>query len=393
MSKIISQKFADKLDQILERWKEKVRQDKKIASATDLSDSALSDSVPKVLEAIASVLDQSPSETEDFETVASASLEHGTQRARAGYDAAEITREYRLLRQTIFSLLEPDLLELSSQDYNRSYRLMNAVVDEAISQCFNRFVEEQIYKQESLKEELILNNQELARLLNMSRDSFSLLAHEIKTPLNSIMGYSQLLLRDSQTQATEELNPSNERLERVLRASRELLQLVNDSLEIARCDSGNTNLQIVSTDVRPIINSTLEIVEPLAQAKNLEIAVDCDRAPAQVATDPFRLQQILTNLLSNAVRYTDTGSIHVSCQALPNEQWSLTVKDTGIGIAPEQQAQIFEPFSPTTRREGSTGLGLAIVARLIKLLQGKIDLVSTLGEGTQMTLTFPLELE
>ena len=114
-----------------------------------------------------------------------------------------------------------------------------------------------------------------------------------------------------------------------------------------------------------------------------------------VTTDPSRLQQILTNLISNAIRYTDKGSIKVSCVELPNEKWSLIVSDTGIGIASEEQAHIWEPFysaSSQQYREGSTGLGLTIVAQLVQILEGEIELVSEPGEGSQFTLTFPTEV-
>jgi len=135
-------------------------------------------------------------------------------------------------------------------------------------------------------------------------------------------------------------------------------------------------LQPVPTDVQALINNCLEALEPLAEGAT--VVLNCDRAPDKVQTDPLRLQQIVTNLVSNAIRYTKTGSIKMICEQLADDQWAIT-SDTGIGIKPEDQTHIFEPsfelnraINPTS--PDSTGLGLAIVSRLVKLLQGKIGI-------------------
>ena len=388
----ISQTIASKTDTIFETWKDQVRESRYIESSIQLSENALGNSIPKVLEAMVKTISSSE---EDWETIVKASLEHGSQRAAQGFGAAEIAREYSVLRQTILTILEPELLELSVREYHRVFGLIDAVIDEAISQCFDQFVEEETQKQEKIRKQLMLNNQELNRLLRFSQDSFSQLAHEIKTPLNSIMGYSKLLLHDSRAKKAEEADVSVNRVERVLRSSRKLLQLVNEALEISRSQSGKTRLQLACVPPVSEIESAIEAMEPLAQYEGVHLKIDCDRAPAQVTTDPSRLQQILTNLISNAIRYTDKGSIKVSCVELPNEKWSLTVSDTGIGIASEEQAHIWEPFysaSSQQYREGSTGLGLTIVAQLVQILEGEIELVSEPGEGSQFTLTFPTEV-
>jgi signal transduction histidine kinase len=389
-----SKVLAEKADFIFKEWKEKVRKDRKIQSSKDLPDTALGNSMPELLESMVTALDSS--EDDDFEVIAKASLEHGRLRAAQGYNAAEIAREYSLLRQVIFSALEPDFIKDENQVQARSFFLINAVIDEAIAMCFNQFVEEQTQELNHVQNQLKLTNQELTRLLRGNQESFSYLAHELKTPLNSIMGYSELLLRQQQKN-TSEAPKSSTHIERLLRSSRQLLRLVNDCLELSRYDAGKIELRLASIAVVPIIKSAVEMIEPLAQEKNLHIEVDFQEAPGEVMTDAFRLQQIVTNLLSNAVRYTDTGSIKVHCATLPDQNWLITVRDTGIGIAPESQKYIFEPFSQPfagskQARAGSTGLGLAIVSRLTKLLKGEISLTSTLGEGSIFTVTFPVNL-
>ena len=138
--------------------------------------------------------------------------------------------------------------------------------------------------------------------------------------------------------------------------------------------------------------------EPLADAKKLQILTNCDRAPDQVLTDSLRLQQIVTNLISNAIRYTEAGAIKLTCQVVADDQWEIVVTDTGIGITPEDQAQIFEPFfrvgsGNQSFLPDSTGLGLAIVARLVKLLQGEIKVVSNIGVGSTFTVILPVKVE
>jgi hypothetical protein len=310
----------------------------------------------------------------------------------------EIAREYSLLRQVIFSTLEPALLQGSPTELIRAVRLIDAVVDEATSQCFNSYVDERLEGLEQLHSQLKLTNQELTRLVRANQDNFSHLAHELRTPLTSIIGYSDLFLRKQRQNAAIKDSFANlEHIERVLRNGRQLLRLINDSLEVSRYEAGKMNLQVVPTDVRSLIKNVIEVLEPFTRAKGIKMVVECDRAPDQVLTDSLRLQQIVTNLASNAIRYTDSGSVKVSCQVLADDKWAITVSDTGIGIAPEDQTIIFDPFvqagsTNNPHLPDSTGLGLAIVSRLVKLLQGKIELVSQVGVGSTFTVILPFSL-
>jgi len=125
------------------------------------------------------------------------------------------------------------------------------------------------------------------------------------------------------------------------------------------------------------------------------LILDIASAPEEVVTDSLRLQQIVTNLISNAIRYTPAGKISVKCWTLDRERWAIAVTDTGVGIAPQEQQRVFEPYfqAGTITVSESTGLGLAIVSRLVKLLQGKIELVSEVEVGSTFTVTFPLRVK
>jgi hypothetical protein len=388
-----SQLLAGKIDAIAKNWVEAVRLDRQISSADDLPHSAIQNHVPDVLMAMATVLSQS--HNSDIQSIVQDSLEHGVLRAEQGFAPTEIAREYRLLRQVIFSTLEADLLEGKVREVMRVYNAIDATIDEAIAQCFNSYVEERLQELQQLQSQAELTNQELTRLLKANQENVSQLAHELKNPLNSIIGYSELILRSSRKNPeVQGTVPHLEHIERVVRNGRQLLRLINDTLEISRYEAGKMKLHPVPTDLRSLIDDVFEMLQPLAAAKELQMLVNCEHAPEKVLIDPLRLQQIVTNLLSNAIRYTESGSVKLTCQMLSDNQWSIAVSDTGVGIAPEDQLRVFDPFfradNSGTPVPDSTGLGLAIVSQLVKLMQGKIELVSLFGVGSTFTVILPL---
>ncbi|HEY9612892.1 sensor histidine kinase [Allocoleopsis sp.] len=391
----ISQIIAEKADSIIEKWIEEVRQDRRIESTINLSDTALGDSLPKLLKSLAAVLAHSQ---KNFKKIADGSLEHGRLRAQQGYEADEIAQEYSLLRRTIFAVLAPHCLTGSPEEIILLFSKINTVLDEAISVCYKSYVQERFNELEQIQSQLTLTNQELNRLVESSKDNFSYLAHELKTPLTAVIGYSELLQRLQQDKLKAESDSLSLRsIERVLQGGRHLLHIVNDSLELSRYEADQIQLNLEWLNVRAMIATVSEILNPLAQAKGLELKINDEDAPDQVFTDSLRLQQILTNLLSNAIRYTEVGSIQVICQTLPQKKWSLAVSDTGIGIAPEDRDQIFKPYSQAffnqgRRHQEGTGLGLAIVSRLVQLLQGEIELVSEVEVGSTFRVILPIAI-
>lgn len=395
--KDFSRVLVDKTEIILEQWVEAVRQDSSIKSADRLLRPAIENHLSHVLSAMATVLSQS--QNSEVQPIVQASLHHGVLRAEQGFDPAEVAREYRLLRQVIFSVLEANLLTGTVAEGIRAIHLIDIVIDEAIAQCFTSYVDERLRELQQLQIQLARTNQELTRLVRANQDNISVLAHELKTPLNSIIGYSELFLRhQKRTSEEKDSLPKLEHIERVLRNGRQLLRLINDTLELSRANNDQMQLCLMQTELKTLIDSVVEVLEPMALAKELQVVIDYSLAPTQVLTDPLRLQQIVTNLLSNAIRYTQEGKIHLSCQLLDEQQWQLIIVDTGQGIASEDQVRIFEPFfrvgsNPHSYLPESTGLGLAIVARLVKLLQGKIELFSQVDVGSKFTVTLPLEVK
>jgi signal transduction histidine kinase len=395
MMKDLGKVLLYKIDSIIKDWVEAVRRDEEIESSKTLTYESVRNSLPVVLEAVATLLTESIND--QLQKVEKNSLEHGVIRAEQGYDAAEIVHEYRLLRQVIFVALEPDILTGSAADVLQAVRAIDAVLDEVIFLSLESYVQAQLQQLEEMQAQLILNNQELNRLVQSQKENLSYFAHELKNPLNSIIGFSSLLLQKNRKNNQSKTNVLDFKLiEKMLKNGEQLLRLVNDALEISRYESGQIQLKLEPVDPCLLINAVVEALEPSAHQKNLEILMTTDQAPQQVVTDPLRVRQIITNLVSNAIRYTDSGTVEVICQCCEPDAWQLIVIDTGQGISIGDQERIFQPYfragSQETYLPESTGLGLAIVAQLVNILSGKIELVSQVGQGSTFTVTFPLVL-
>ena len=217
------------------------------------------------------------------------------------------------------------------------------------------------------------------------------MSHEIRTPMNAIFGFSQLLSRQvKDAKAMEYI--------RAIRASgQSLLALINDLLDLSKIEAGRMELHLVPTDVQDLVETTLTVFVEAAADKQLSLATDIDPVlPRALLVDPHRFRQVLVNLVSNAIKYTQEGGIRVALrsQQVDADRVALTlsVADTGIGIETDQQQKIFDPFHRTEEAEVSriegTGLGLSIVRRLVELMDGRIDVASAPGQGSTFEVRF-----
>jgi signal transduction histidine kinase len=210
---------------------------------------------------------------------------------------------------------------------------------------------------------------------NRSKSTFlAQMSHELRTPLNAILGFSDLLLRDGSLSDRHRND-----LMVIGRSGQHLLGLINDVLDMAKIESGVSQAENAAFDLPALVRDTVNMLRELALRKNLELVVDLDsRLPRFARSDPGKLRQVLINLVGNAIKYTDEGSIAVRADARPQDRSSylliFDVQDTGPGIAAEDQARIFDPFvqsgSPMTRK--GTGLGLTITRHFVQLLGGTI---------------------
>jgi PAS domain S-box-containing protein len=226
---------------------------------------------------------------------------------------------------------------------------------------------------------------ELAESATRAKSAFlANMSHEIRTPMNAILGLIHLLRRDGLT-ATQ-----TERLTKIENAARHLLTILNDILDISRIESGKLQLEDTDFAIEPLLDQVRSLVAESAQAKGLELTVECAGLPRWLHGDVTRLRQILLNYASNAIKFTERGSIALRARRVAEDAGGVLVRfevqDTGIGIAPDQLAGLFRAFSQaddsTTRRYGGTGLGLAINMQLARLMGGETGAESTPGLGS-----------
>jgi PAS domain S-box-containing protein len=218
------------------------------------------------------------------------------------------------------------------------------------------------------------------------------MSHELRTPLNSIIGFTGLIIEEVAGPINAE---QRSQLGMVQSSAWHLLDLINDVLDISRIEAGEVRLLIEHCDLATIVEKAISTVRPLALKKQLVLRTEIPGDIGVVATDPRRLQQIVLNLLGNAIKFTEAGTVDLVV-AREDGQLSMRVIDTGIGIQPGEMARLFEPFqqaqsSHSAGHEG-TGLGLAICRRLARLLGGDVCARSVWGQGSVFTLTLPLQV-
>ncbi len=221
------------------------------------------------------------------------------------------------------------------------------------------------------------------------------MSHELRTPLNAIIGVTEMLLEDARDlKRDDEIEP----LERVLRAGRHLLELINDILDLSKIEAGKMDLHPENFPVAPLAADVAKTIEMLAGKNGNTIVLDCPADIGAMRADPMRMRQILLNLMSNANKFTEKGSVSLTVrrEAREGRDWiAIAVKDSGIGMTPEQLSRLFNDFvqadASTTRKYGGTGLGLAISRRLCQMMGGDITVTSEPGKGSTFLVNLPAE--
>jgi PAS domain S-box-containing protein len=209
--------------------------------------------------------------------------------------------------------------------------------------------------------------------------------HEVRTPLNSILGFTELLLNEGAGPLTDKQRRYAVNVEA---AGRHLLALVNDSLDLSRIAAGKMDMEIFDLELAPIIDMAAGQIQPLVDSRGLEIRVDAG-GRHRVRADRRRLLQVLWNLLSNAIRHTPTGGVITISGRIAGKVAEISVKDTGIGIPANQLDRIFEEYAQVEGHADGTGLGLPVSRRLAKLMDGDLNVVSEVGVGSTFTITLP----
>ena len=233
----------------------------------------------------------------------------------------------------------------------------------------------------------------VAESANQAKSRFlSLMSHELRTPLQAIIGYTDVVLEEMHIDGEIKYE---EDLTRVLTNSERLLKLINSVLDLAKIEAGRMDLDLINVDIKKLIDEAIGNVKPQIEKKNNQLHVEVQGTNQQFSADYEKLLHITLNLLSNAGKFTENGAIWLTASH-SESKLLISVRDTGIGLSEDQQAQIFDQFkqadSSTTRKFGGTGLGLAITKQFVELMGGNIELTSKLGEGSTFSINIPLPI-
>jgi signal transduction histidine kinase/CheY-like chemotaxis protein len=236
-----------------------------------------------------------------------------------------------------------------------------------------------------------------AESANSSKSQFlANMSHELRTPLNAIIGYSDLLIEEAEELEAQDLVPD---LDKIRSSGKHLLGLINDVLDLSKIEAGKMEMSLETFEVREVVSAVAAMVRPLVEKNGNVFEMSVGAEVGTMHADLTRVRQILLNLLGNASKFTSKGTISlaVTQEEAKDREWVVfAVRDTGIGMTPEQLARLFQPFTQadpsTTRKYGGTGLGLSISQRLSRLMNGTISVVSEPGMGSIFTVRLPVEV-
>ena len=301
---------------------------------------------------------------------------------RVGQAYAEADRERYLLERS---------LTISSQEMQELYENLQKRT-EALSRA-NEQLQQEVAVRKQAEVELRQARDQALEASRLKSELLAKVSHELRTPLGAILGYTEMLEMGVYGPASAS---QKEVMARVIESTHYLANLVNELLDQARLDAGKLELQISAFMPKTIVQETCTRMEVLAQSKGLSLISEiADDVPTTLFGDPMRLQQILANLISNAIKFTPDGGISVRLYRPDPAHWAMRVADTGPGILKEAQIYIFEPFRQVdgsmTRQHQGSGLGLSIVKQLTHLMGGEVTLESEVGQGSIFTVCLPLQ--
>ncbi len=242
--------------------------------------------------------------------------------------------------------------------------------------------------------EIERQNRELRVASQLKSEFLANMSHELRTPLTIVLGFTNTVLRGAQGPLSDEQKDS---LRRVYDNAKHLLGLINDILDLSKIEAGQMEIEAESFALAPSLEAIGDNFRPMAGSKGLVLRIETGKdVPDRIVTDETRFRQVVTNLVSNAVKFTDSGEVVLSARRAGHTAVELEVRDTGPGIAEGDIPKIFDQFRQldgrTTRKAGGTGLGLSIVKRLVELMGGRIDVRSRVGLGTSFVVTLPTAL-
>lgn len=318
-------------------------------------------------------------------------------------------RTLGLEQHQIFSILPGDILEvvescINTQETVREVEvtyngrtflwILSPVIGQAVLNCYGMDISERKIAEEEARKALVAkvtaeeaSNAKSLFLANMS--------HELRTPLNAIIGYSEIIEEEAEDLGYSQLTPD---LRKIHSAGKHLLALINEILDLSKIEAGKMEFYIEPVDIKKVVMETVDTVDSLIKQKNNRLELNLHRQLNTMHTDLTKLRQVLFNLLSNASKFTENGTITLTIDQyfVQNQNWiSFIVEDTGIGMTEEQCSRLFSVFSQadssTTRRFGGTGLGLAISKNFCQMMGGSISVKSEPGVGSTFFVNLPAD--
>lgn len=292
------------------------------------------------------------------------------------------------------SRITPDLLSTTLRNVIRIYEaeLQIELFNQQIKES-NEILKKKNKELEEKKEQIHLQNLKLLEASETKSKFLATMSHELRTPLNAIMAFSQMLQRKNKGNFSKQ---QVDMIERIHGNGKNLLALINDILDLSKIEAGGLQLHPEEFDLSQLINTTVDELRSLRSQKKLDVEVEIDFQHPIVFNDRNRVRQILVNLISNAIKFTETGMVVIKANEISDLSDSdivIFVKDTGIGIAENDIKHIFEPFrqinQTISRKYAGTGLGLAITKSLVKMMDGQVSVESELNKGSIFRVELP----
>ncbi len=286
--------------------------------------------------------------------------------------------EPQSLAKAINSAVRIHKAELAAELANKRLRISNELLI---------FKNQELEKQQ---EQIKLQNIQLQESYKLKSEFLATMSHELRTPMNAIMGFSQLLLGQYGFPLSE---PQQNLIQRILNNSKNLLDMINEMLDFSKIEAGRLEIKPQRFNLGNLINLTIEELRSLAIQKQLNLTAEVNLKDSYIVQDANFLKRIIVNLVSNAIKFTDIGTVKIKVWEMNPDKIAIAITDTGIGIAPADREKIFQAFRQIdqgfTRQHSGTGLGLAITQSLVSMMGGKINLESQLNEGSTFTIEIP----